>query len=93
MACSRIWTLGLFVGKQFGVFGAVVAAVKLGIAQRPAHAGWWHLYGLSLHRIEQHLGRHARERDARIGEPEDWQHEVGRPGMDGAVCSGPWSLR
>ncbi|GEL41540.1 Na(+)/H(+) antiporter NhaA [Methylorubrum extorquens] len=40
--------LGLFVGKQFGVFGAVVAAVKLGLAQRPAHAGWWHLYGLSL---------------------------------------------
>ncbi|MHC2002991.1 Na+/H+ antiporter NhaA [Methylobacterium sp. CM6241] len=40
--------LGLFVGKQIGVFGAVVAAVKLGLAQRPAHAGWWHLYGLSL---------------------------------------------
>ena len=40
--------LGLFVGKQVGVFGAVVAAVKLGWAQRPAHAGWWHLYGLSL---------------------------------------------
>ncbi|WP_419953486.1 Na+/H+ antiporter NhaA [Methylobacterium sp.] len=40
--------LGLFVGKQIGVFGAVVAAIKLGLAQRPAHAGWWHLYGLSL---------------------------------------------
>ena len=40
--------LGLFAGKQIGVFGAVVAAVKLGWAQRPAHAGWWHLYGLSL---------------------------------------------
>ncbi|WP_019903661.1 Na+/H+ antiporter NhaA [Methylobacterium sp. 77] len=40
--------LGLFVGKQIGVFGAVVAAVKLGLAQRPAHAGWWQLYGLSL---------------------------------------------
>jgi NhaA family Na+:H+ antiporter len=40
--------LGLFVGKQVGVFGAVVAAVRLGWAQRPAHAGWWHLYGLSL---------------------------------------------
>ena len=40
--------LGLFVGKQVGVFGAVVAAVKLGLAQRPAHAGWWQLYGLSL---------------------------------------------
>jgi len=40
--------LGLFVGKQVGVFGAVVATVKLGLAQRPAHAGWWQLYGLSL---------------------------------------------
>lgn len=40
--------LGLFVGKQIGVFGAVVAAVRLGLAQRPAHAGWWQLYGLSL---------------------------------------------
>ncbi|KQP13932.1 Na+/H+ antiporter NhaA [Methylobacterium sp. Leaf93] len=40
--------LGLFAGKQIGVFGAVVAAVKLGLAQRPAHAGWWQIYGLSL---------------------------------------------
>jgi NhaA family Na+:H+ antiporter len=40
--------LGLFVGKQIGVFGAVVTAVRLGLAQRPAHAGWWQLYGLSL---------------------------------------------
>ncbi|KQP94607.1 Na+/H+ antiporter NhaA [Methylobacterium sp. Leaf117] len=40
--------LGLFVGKQAGVFGAILAAVKLGLAQRPAHAGWWQIYGLSL---------------------------------------------
>ncbi|KQP39448.1 Na+/H+ antiporter NhaA [Methylobacterium sp. Leaf106] len=40
--------LGLLVGKQIGVFGAVFAAVKLGLAQRPAHAGWWQIYGLSL---------------------------------------------
>jgi NhaA family Na+:H+ antiporter len=40
--------LGLFLGKQAGVFGAVLAAVKLGLAQRPAHAGWWQVYGLSL---------------------------------------------
>ena len=40
--------LGLFLGKQAGVFGAVLAAVKLGLAQRPAHAGWWQIYGLSL---------------------------------------------
>ncbi len=36
--------LGLFVGKQIGVFGLVIAAVKLGLAQRPAQygmAGWW----------------------------------------------------
>ncbi len=40
--------LGLFFGKQIGVFAMIVAAVKLGLAPRPAHAGWWQLYGLSL---------------------------------------------
>ncbi len=40
--------LGLFVGKQLGVFGMVLAAVRLGLAQRPAHAGWWQVYGVSL---------------------------------------------
>ncbi|MGU3662290.1 Na+/H+ antiporter NhaA [Methylobacterium fujisawaense] len=40
--------LGLFVGKQVGVFGAVVGAVRLGWAQRPAHAGWGQIYGLAL---------------------------------------------
>jgi len=40
--------LGLFVGKQVGVFGLVLAAVKLGLAQRPAHAGWWQVYGVAL---------------------------------------------
>ena len=40
--------LGLFVGKQVGVFGLVFAAVKLGLAQRPANAGWWQVYGVSL---------------------------------------------
>ncbi|KQO56701.1 sodium:proton antiporter [Methylobacterium sp. Leaf87] len=40
--------LGLFLGKQIGVFGMIAVAVKLGLAPRPAHAGWWQLYGLSL---------------------------------------------
>ncbi|OAH29561.1 sodium:proton antiporter [Methylorubrum populi] len=40
--------LGLFVGKQVGVFGLTSAAIKLGLAQRPAHTSWWQLYGLSL---------------------------------------------
>ena len=40
--------LGLFVGKQVGVFGLVVAAVRLGLAQRPAHATWAQVYGVSL---------------------------------------------
>ena len=41
-------TLGLFVGKQVGVFGFVLAAVKLGWAQRPAGAGWIQVYGVAL---------------------------------------------
>lgn len=40
--------LGLIVGKQLGVFGFVLAAVKLGLAQRPAGAGWMQVYGVSL---------------------------------------------
>ncbi len=40
--------LGLFVGKQVGVFGLVLAAVRLGLAQRPAHATWPQVYGVSL---------------------------------------------
>ena len=40
--------LGLVLGKQAGVFGLVLAAVKLGLAQRPAGAGWAQIYGVSL---------------------------------------------
>ncbi len=40
--------LGLFVGKQVGIFGSVWLAVRLGFATRPTHANWWHIYGVSL---------------------------------------------
>jgi NhaA family Na+:H+ antiporter len=40
--------LGLFVGKQAGVFGAVWAATKSGIAIRPAGASWAQVYGVAL---------------------------------------------
>ena len=40
--------LGLFAGKQIGVFGSIWIAVKLGWAPRPAGASWLHLYGMSL---------------------------------------------
>ncbi|MEE7463615.1 Na+/H+ antiporter NhaA [Methylobacterium fujisawaense] len=40
--------LGLLVGKQLGVFGFVVAAVRLGWAQRPAGATWAQVYGVAL---------------------------------------------
>jgi Na+:H+ antiporter, NhaA family len=40
--------LGLFVGKQVGVFGFVLAAVKLGLAKRPARANWGQIYGVAL---------------------------------------------
>ncbi|TXN41465.1 Na+/H+ antiporter NhaA [Methylobacterium sp. WL30] len=40
--------LGLFLGKQIGVFGFVLATVKLGLAQRPAHASWPQVYGVAL---------------------------------------------
>jgi Na+:H+ antiporter, NhaA family len=40
--------LGLFLGKQFGIFGSVWAAVKFGIAVRPKDASWAQVYGVAL---------------------------------------------
>jgi len=40
--------LGLFVGKQLGIFGSVWAAVKFGIAARPKDASWAQVYGVAL---------------------------------------------
>jgi Na+:H+ antiporter, NhaA family len=40
--------VGLFVGKQLGIFGFSFAAIKCGLARRPAGMTNRHLYGLSL---------------------------------------------
>ena len=40
--------LGLFLGKQFGIFGAIWGADRLGIARRPAGVSWAQLYGMAL---------------------------------------------
>lgn len=40
--------LGLFLGKQIGVFGAMRGAVALKLADRPEGAGWAQLYGVAL---------------------------------------------
>jgi NhaA family Na+:H+ antiporter len=40
--------LGLFVGKQAGVFGAFWAAVRFGFANRPEGANWLQIYGVSI---------------------------------------------
>ena len=40
--------LGLFLGKQFGIFGAIWVSVRLGIASRPRGATWLQIYGLAL---------------------------------------------
>ncbi|MGN6268959.1 MAG: Na+/H+ antiporter NhaA [Sphingomonas sp.] len=40
--------LGLFVGKQLGIFGAIWAMVRLRLADRPAHAGWRQIYGMAI---------------------------------------------
>jgi NhaA family Na+:H+ antiporter len=39
--------LGLFAGKQIGVFGFSLAAIKLGWAHRPSGASWPQLYGVA----------------------------------------------
>ncbi|TCQ82302.1 sodium/proton antiporter (NhaA family) [Ochrobactrum sp. BH3] len=40
--------LGLFVGKQIGVFGAAWIAIKSGLAQKPMGASWAQLYGVAV---------------------------------------------
>ena len=39
---------GLFFGKQIGVFACVWLAVRLGLAERPQHATWPQVYGVSI---------------------------------------------
>ena len=40
--------VGLFAGKQFGIFGASWLAIKLGAARLPTGVSWAQLYGASL---------------------------------------------
>jgi len=40
--------LGLFLGKQIGIFGSVVLADRIGFAKRPGWASWPQIYGVSL---------------------------------------------
>jgi NhaA family Na+:H+ antiporter len=40
--------LGLFIGKQVGVFGFSWLAIKLGIASLPKDSNWILLYGVSV---------------------------------------------
>ena len=40
--------LGLFAGKQLGIFGSVWLTVRLGWASRPKGATWAQIYGVSL---------------------------------------------
>ena len=40
--------LGLFLGKQIGIFGAIGLAVRTGLAPKPEGAGWLQLYGAAI---------------------------------------------
>ena len=40
--------IGLFVGKQLGIFAATWLAVRLGAAEVPGRAGWGCVYGVSM---------------------------------------------
>jgi NhaA family Na+:H+ antiporter len=40
--------LGLFAGKQVGVFGSAFIAIRAGLADMPAKANWTQLYGVAL---------------------------------------------
>jgi len=40
--------LGLFIGKQLGVFGFSWVAIKLKLAYLPNESNWWQLYGVAV---------------------------------------------
>jgi NhaA family Na+:H+ antiporter len=40
--------LGLFIGKQVGVFLGAFAVIKLGLATRPPHTTWLQFYGVAI---------------------------------------------
>ncbi|WP_318366293.1 Na+/H+ antiporter NhaA [Enterobacter sp.] len=40
--------LGLFLGKQVGIFGLSLLAVSLGLARRPENSSWLQVYGVSV---------------------------------------------
>jgi NhaA family Na+:H+ antiporter len=40
--------LGLFIGKQVGIFACVRLVVALGLAERPHRANWMHVYGVAI---------------------------------------------
>jgi NhaA family Na+:H+ antiporter len=40
--------VGLFVGKQLGVFGAVALAIRTGLAAKPRGASWSQIHGVAL---------------------------------------------
>ncbi|WP_371734885.1 Na+/H+ antiporter NhaA [Aliikangiella sp. G2MR2-5] len=40
--------MGLFIGKQVGIFGACWVAIKLGLAKLPESTNWSQLYGVSI---------------------------------------------
>ncbi|WP_128891958.1 Na+/H+ antiporter NhaA [Erythrobacter sp. HKB08] len=39
---------GLVIGKQLGIFGIIVASVKLGIAKAPERANWIEIWGVTI---------------------------------------------
>ncbi|PJE79706.1 Na(+)/H(+) antiporter NhaA [invertebrate metagenome] len=39
---------GLFIGKQLGIFGFTLIAVKLGMARLPSGANWFQMYGIAV---------------------------------------------
>lgn len=40
--------IGLFLGKQLGIFGASWLAVRTKLAKLPYQVTWWHIYGTAL---------------------------------------------
>jgi NhaA family Na+:H+ antiporter len=40
--------LGLFIGKQLGIFGIIYILERYKVIKLPAHSDWWQMYGVSV---------------------------------------------
>lgn len=81
--------LGLFLGKQIGIFGATWAMVKSGFAKLPEGTSWLHIYGVS---VVAGIGFTMSLFIGILAFPEAMQNEVKIGVIGGSLLSTLWGI-